>query len=1337
MYDVWVSATADGCAEEVVKAKVVIAPKPEYPDDSFVWTGGENGDWKTAGNWSGNVYPNPNTKSPQNPVVLQNGSLIDGYPNSGETRFTCDVYLCPGFGWRRFGSYLFFNGATLYLYGGSLTNSFSNQQFVWSQASQHRLSMHGGEFVNLAGHYLTTALKLYGGETLKGGYVEMNSEIVIDGGVEFEGSILKSEITLSANVGVTLRHGRIVSTSKTQTGFKSIGSGASINFPTGSSGSLSLPNCTKGTSDAFAAIGAYLRIDGAAVDETTFAEKFAVTASSDSADGTGGIEIRLKRPAPDALVPLAEVYSGVYDIKSHHAVRAYLGYPLGRAYTVEYKLGDGEWTREVPVVRNVGEYTVTTRTVTDDGAFGAVELTCTSVITPRPLPDFATIGEIQPQIATGEELKPTPTVTDPDAGALVAGLDFDYVYENNVEAGVGRVTAVMKGNYSGSISTTFEIVDQAGYLRSRLKGEPQIYVDDGSGEFPAAPFAFLGDDDDVSLTYSASEDGPFTDDPPVFAEAGKHFAYCKVTKGGMSATNRTSVTVLSVEDTDAKVYFWTGAASDGLYATPGNWKVDGATAAKAPDPKYDVVVIQKGAVSINVDQPMFLKGLYIAAGADVTFAGRWLHVQGGATLHVWGGSFSTVGKSFVWGQAGDRGWTYPADWCFIDMRGGVFTADSFWEPDPFFLPDHSRLEGGTISFKDTGKVIPFMGVSDLRGATLDFYGLSGEANARLNLESGKLICRSSLTLGNGSALDFRPYSLAELSLPFVKYDKRVVYSTYFETGKILYNGETVDEKRFNELFVMTASPDSENGGSGILLKLDASGFSEIMTQVVGYEGEYDGVSHPAVEHHVTYPADNTVLFRVDDGDWSITPPAVRDPGRYVITAKTIDNRGWCEDKVDTVEAVITQRSLPDHTTMSMVTKCGVTGSEVCPKPVVTDEKLGVLVEDRDYKLTYANNVQMGTATCYVDGCGNFSGQVSVNFLIISREQVLDDGLTITCTDYTESGHNWWPKPTYSGEGEDEVTFTYSLSPDGPFTDEPPLVSGIGSHTCYIRVNRNGVYAQRAVTMTRHPMPTITESGPTNCWLGGDGEIGEDRKWSLGHKPKWGEEVVVFVNGNIVDGTFRLQSMTKTYIGYGAKITTTGYAWIDNGTLHLCGGEVSFGQFVFNQLNPEVRGTFELLDGTLTIGSNYYSFNTELVCLDPGTTMVGGVFDTTGEPSCTIHSPNVVRGTTIVANKLIASGGAIQVRRGKLVAKEKLVSQNGGSFDLTGAKAVISLPNAKLTAEQVYSTYFATGNVTVRGKTLTEGEFAKRVIVKASPDSAGGDPGVAFSMAPDGLLLLVK
>jgi surface protein len=68
----------------------------------------------------------------------------------------------------------------------------------------------------------------------------------------------------------------------------------------------------------------------------------------------------------------------------------------------------------------------------------------------------ATVLPIEALVYTGSALTPSPTVMMGEA-ELVAGVDYELIYENNVDAGTATVTVVGKGACEGTKTVTFQI----------------------------------------------------------------------------------------------------------------------------------------------------------------------------------------------------------------------------------------------------------------------------------------------------------------------------------------------------------------------------------------------------------------------------------------------------------------------------------------------------------------------------------------------------------------------------------------------------------------------------------------------------------------------------------------------------------------------------------------------------------------------------------------------------------------------------------------------------------------------------------------------------------------
>jgi len=117
------------------------------------------------------------------------------------------------------------------------------------------------------------------------------------------------------------------------------------------------------------------------------------------------------------------------------------------------------------VGENVGNYNVTLGTLSAenytinllDGA-NAFTITAKTIAQGDVTSGDLVVGSISAQSHTGSAITPTPSVVY-DGKTLVAGTDFDFTYNNNVDVGTSAaVTITFKGNYSGSASVTFEIV---------------------------------------------------------------------------------------------------------------------------------------------------------------------------------------------------------------------------------------------------------------------------------------------------------------------------------------------------------------------------------------------------------------------------------------------------------------------------------------------------------------------------------------------------------------------------------------------------------------------------------------------------------------------------------------------------------------------------------------------------------------------------------------------------------------------------------------------------------------------------------------------------------------
>lgn len=97
-------------------------------------------------------------------------------------------------------------------------------------------------------------------------------------------------------------------------------------------------------------------------------------------------------------------------------------------------------------------------TITGTGNYFTGTRTATFTINRKSLSN-ATVSTIGTQAYTGSAVTPQVTVKDGDK-TLVKGTDYTVTYSNNTNVGTATVTITGKGNYSGSVQTTFGIANK-------------------------------------------------------------------------------------------------------------------------------------------------------------------------------------------------------------------------------------------------------------------------------------------------------------------------------------------------------------------------------------------------------------------------------------------------------------------------------------------------------------------------------------------------------------------------------------------------------------------------------------------------------------------------------------------------------------------------------------------------------------------------------------------------------------------------------------------------------------------------------------------------------------
>ncbi|MBR3314054.1 MAG: hypothetical protein IKG18_07940, partial [Atopobiaceae bacterium] len=160
------------------------------------------------------------------------------------------------------------------------------------------------------------------------------------------------------------------------------------------------------------------------------------------AKATQKFTVAKAEPAKAKLTSIAEVAAKTYTGK---AVRPTPAVKAGKA---TLKAGE-DFTYSYKANVNAGTATVTAK---GKGNYTG-SVSTTFKIAPA---EITSIAEVAAQGYTGKAVRPTPAVKAGKA-TLKAGTDFSYSYKNNVKAGTATVTAKGRGNYAGTVSTTFKV----------------------------------------------------------------------------------------------------------------------------------------------------------------------------------------------------------------------------------------------------------------------------------------------------------------------------------------------------------------------------------------------------------------------------------------------------------------------------------------------------------------------------------------------------------------------------------------------------------------------------------------------------------------------------------------------------------------------------------------------------------------------------------------------------------------------------------------------------------------------------------------------------------------
>lgn len=146
-----------------------------------------------------------------------------------------------------------------------------------------------------------------------------------------------------------------------------------------------------------------------------------------------------------------------------------------------------------------------------------------------------------------------------------------------------------------------------------------------------------------------------------------------------------------------------------------------------------------------------------------------------------------------------------------------------------------------------------------------------------------------------------------------------------------------------------------------------------------------------------------------DKDYTLSYENNTDAGTATITVTFIGNySGTASTTFEIVPDVLSA----DNTRMTTIDNQTYTGSEITPEPTITYGSV-TLEKDKDYTLSYDNNINVGTANMSVTFIGNYSGSTSTTFEIVP-DVLSSDKVDVTIS---EGGTEYdsIPAQTYTGK----------------------------------------------------------------------------------------------------------------------------------------------------------------------------------------------------------------------------------------------------------------------------------------------------------------------------------
>lgn len=598
-----------------------------------------------------------------------------------------------------------------------------------------------------------------------------------------------------------------------------------------------------------------------------------------------------------------------------------------------------------------GDYMLVYKTVVD-GIEQPVTYTAQFRVVSGEMPLDVDIA-LEPFLFDGGVVTPNVSVHSRDV-VLTEGVDYDLSFVDNDKAGVAKVRVVGKGVYSGTVEKTFRILPSASCALDLKTG---IRVVDGA-----------------------------------MMEA---IAYENLWSGAESSTVKVSVNdAVVVANGTAGTYDWTPDVV-GLSTLTHATYSDGILGSVLSAQFYVPGSLAKAEVSLEGDEFLF-DGTARFPSVVVTMDGKVLTEGLDYALSYENNVKAGVAKVIVSGVTGERieklFTIRPAGRCFLDIASGTREAgpvetlayDARWQDMPSagykMLVNGAKLSKGS-GCGDVVWMPRTVGEHVLTYKTyVDGSKVGDDLSARFHV-TGRDLVHAKITF-----VDEKSFQDGTAKTPKVRivYDERVLtegvdYELSYrdnvssDMGVVTITGRGAFVDVIDVPFTIVPA-----GGCFLDIK-DGYRLAKA-DEILNYDYQWHGATVDNTRMQVR--VNNAILSNaVGIGGMAWRPTA---SGEYVVKLRTYVDDCLQEGMIETAYFGFPGGDLNTWTLTTAVDPdvCIYDGQPKMPK-VTVRTSLGELVEGVDFTVSYRDNVDIGTATAIISGCGLYSGHVERPFRIVA------------------------------------------------------------------------------------------------------------------------------------------------------------------------------------------------------------------------------------------------------------------------------------------------------------------------------------------------------------------